>query len=125
MRIDSHITFFTTVDLHLTSTFYEEVLGLPLVHDQGSCRIFEVVKDSYIGFCQKVHMPSTEGVIITLVRDDVDGYCRDLGSNGVVFEKEPAFNPEYNIYHAFLRDPNGYLVEIQRFEDPDWNKGYH
>jgi hypothetical protein len=25
-----------------------------------------------------------------------------------------------NIYHCFLRDPNGYLIEIQRFLDPAW-----
>jgi len=31
-------------------------------------------------------------------------------------------SPTYNIYHAFLRGPSGYLVEIQRFEDPSWPK---
>ncbi|OQY24133.1 MAG: hypothetical protein DRJ03_06405 [Chloroflexi bacterium] len=29
-------------------------------------------------------------------------------------------NPRYNIYHCFLRDPNGYLIEIQRFLDSAW-----
>ncbi len=38
----------------------------------------------------------------------------------VPFEKESAFNPDYKIYHCSLRDPNGYLVEIQRFEDERW-----
>jgi len=37
---------------------------------------------------------------------------------GVVFDSPPALNPKYNIYHCFLRDPNGYLLEIQRFEQP-------
>jgi len=23
-------------------------------------------------------------------------------------------------FYCFLRDPNGYLIEIQRFEDPRW-----
>jgi catechol 2,3-dioxygenase-like lactoylglutathione lyase family enzyme len=50
----------------------------------------------------------------------VDGWCEKLREQGVQLEKEPAYNPEYKIYHCFLRDPNGYLVEIQRFEDPRW-----
>ncbi len=29
-------------------------------------------------------------------------------------------NPEYRIYHCFLRDPDGYQIEIQRFDDPAW-----
>ncbi len=43
-----------------------------------------------------------------------------LQAKGVVFEKELSYNERFNITNAFLRDPNGYLVEIQRFEDPDW-----
>ena len=34
--------------------------------------------------------------------------------------KEPVMNATYNIYHFFMRDPDGYLVEIQRFLDPNW-----
>ena len=25
-----------------------------------------------------------------------------------------------DIYHFFLRDPDGYLIEVQRFLDPAW-----
>jgi hypothetical protein len=37
--------------------------------------------------------------------------------------KPPTYNERYQIYHLFARDPNGYLIEIQRFEDPRWGKG--
>ena len=39
---------------------------------------------------------------------------------GADIETRPEHNLEYRIYHFFLRDPNGYLLEIQRFEDPRW-----
>ncbi|CAK0856243.1 unnamed protein product [Prorocentrum cordatum] len=39
---------------------------------------------------------------------------------GVPLEKEPTLNPRYNIYHLFIRDPDGHLVEIQQFRDPMW-----
>ena len=44
-----------------------------------------------------------------------DEVCANLRRAGVGFVKEPADNPRYRINNAFVRDPNGYLVEIQRF----------
>lgn len=120
MKIDSHVVFLTTNDLLGTADFYENTLGLSLALDQGKCRIYRVARSAYIGFCEKDEQPPTEGVIVTIVTQQVDEYCDVLRERGVVFEKEPVLNPDYSIYHCFLRDPNGYLVEIQRFEDPRW-----
>ena len=39
---DAGITFCYTLDLKRTAEFYEEIMGLPLVLDQGGCRIYEV-----------------------------------------------------------------------------------
>jgi catechol 2,3-dioxygenase-like lactoylglutathione lyase family enzyme len=120
MVIDSHIVFLPTTDLSATADFYENTLELPLALDQGKCRIYRVAREAYIGFCKRSHPPPAKDVIITIVTQHVDAYCALLRDRGVVFEKEPAPNPDYKIYHSFLRDPNGYLVEIQRFEDPRW-----
>ena len=116
------ITFCATTDLEATSRFYGEILGLPLVLDQGRCRIWLAAGHGYIGFCRRDSV-STQGVILTLVSEHVDEWYQRLKEGGVTVEKAPAFNPEYGIYHLFCRDPSGYLVEIQRFEDPAWNKG--
>ena len=119
--IDQQVTFLYTRDLAATAHFYEQVLGLPLVHDQGVCRIYRVSDDAFLGFCLRADASQhPSGVIFTLVTQDVDGWCAYLSAQGVVFETPPAHNPTYNIYHCFLRDPNGYLLEIQRFLDPAW-----
>ena len=120
VSFDSHIVFLATQDLSKTAQFYEQTLGLALALDQGTCRIYKIARDAYLGFCERSEAPSTEGVIVTLVTEAVDEYCDQLRGRGVCLEKEPAYNPEYRIYHCFLKDPNGYLVEIQRFEDPRW-----
>jgi catechol 2,3-dioxygenase-like lactoylglutathione lyase family enzyme len=117
---DAGITFCYTRDLKRTALFYEQVLGLPLVLDQGGCRIYRVSQAAYFGFCERDEVGSGKGIILTLVTDDVDGWYEKLSGSGVEFEKKPALNADYKIYHCFLRDPNGYLVEIQRFEDPRW-----
>ena len=114
------VSFYYTPDLQASARFWEESIGLSLVLDQGTCRIYRVSQDGFIGFCQREGAEASSGVIITLVAQDVDARCKALRERGVLFEKEPAHNPTFNIYHAFLRDPAGYLVEIQRFEDPSW-----
>ena len=120
--IDQQITFLYTRDLAATARFYEDVLGLPLALDQGDCRIYRVTDDAFFGFCRRTAAPEgPNGVILTLVTQEVDRWYRHLSAKGAAFEKPPALNPEYNIYHCFLRDPNGYLIEIQRFLNPAWH----
>lgn len=120
---DAGITFCYTLDLKKTAEFYEGVMGLPLVLDQGGCRIYRASGGAYLGFCEREEVGSGKGLILTFVTEDVDRWYEKLSGQGIVFEKQPAFNPDYNIYHCFLRDPNGYLLEIQRFEDPRWPSG--
>ena len=119
--IDQQVTFLYTRDLEATTIFYQEVMGLTLILDQGSCRIYRISGDSFLGFCQREDAPqSPQGIIFTLVTTVVDAWYEFLSGKGVVFEKPPTRNTTYNIYHCFLRDPNGYLLEIQQFLDPAW-----
>ncbi|MEM7031743.1 MAG: VOC family protein [Chloroflexota bacterium] len=120
--LDQQVTFFYTQDLAATTHFYETIMGLSLVLDQGICRIYAVSPDGFVGFCQRESGPQPDGVIFTLVTHEVDAWYTYLLEQEVSFEKPPQHNPTYNIYHCFLRDPNGYLLEIQQFLDPTWPK---
>ena len=117
---DAQVTFCYGKEFEAATHFYGELLGLGLALDQGACRIYKVRDGAFIGICRREKPPASDGIILTLVTDDVDGWHARLVERGVEFEKPPAFNPKFNIYHCFLRDPNGYLVEIQRFDDPAW-----
>ena len=64
---EQSISFFHAQDLKATTTFYEQ-LGLPLKLDQGPCRIFQVSRDGFIGFCTHQQPAAAEGVIITQVQ---------------------------------------------------------
>jgi hypothetical protein len=57
---------------------------------------------------------------VTFVTNDVDGAYSALRAQDVALEKTPATNATYNIYNCFFRDPDGYLLEIQKFLSPDW-----
>lgn len=119
--IEQQVTFLYTRDLPKTAVFYEQVMGLKLVLDQGGCKIYEVSSTGFLGFCQREEAPQKpQGIVFTFVSAAVDEWYEFLVDRGVTFEKPPAKNDEYNIYHCFLRDPNGYLLEIQEFLDPAW-----
>ena len=120
---DQFVTFVYCEDLDATCEFYEKILGLEMVLDQGPCRIFRVAGDGFLGICTKLDRPSEKaGVILTLVSDDVDGWYDYLKGFDLEFEKTPQLYAKFNIYHLFVRDPAGTLVEIQEFKDPAWPK---
>lgn len=126
-QIEQQITFFSTHDLSISTEFYEQKLGLELWLDQGICRIYTVNGSGYLGLCQASERltPSADkksSVIFTLVTQQVDEWFEYLKERGIEFEKPPALNENYNIYHCFFRDPDGYLIEIQRFETNDKKK---
>ena len=106
-------------DLDRAHAFYHGLLSLDMVLDQGQCRIYHVAAESFLGVC---HNPDTagdtDGLIITLVTDHVDDVFDDLLVADVDIDHPPAYNPRFDIYHAFVRDPDGNRVEIQQFRDP-------
>lgn len=118
------VTFLYARDLEQSAAFYGDTLGLELVLDQGSCRIFRASRDGFLGVCQCTddRASKADGVIVTFVTDDVDGWYERLKARGVAFDTTPGENAKFNIYHCFLSDPDGYKVEIQMFQDPAWPK---
>lgn len=120
LLFDQQVVFLPTSDLVRADRFYQEVLGLPLVLDQGVCRIYRTGPHAFVGVCET---DSAAGAIVTLVSDDVDGWYQRLVAAGVDFEKPPSRNERFGIYHVFLNDLDGNLLEIQHFENPAWPVG--
>ena len=50
--------------------------------------------------------------------NDVDGAYEVLVALGVETEAPPKLNERFGIYHFFARDPDGYRLELQRFNEP-------
>lgn len=122
------ITFLYADPVEESWRFYEEAIGLPLVQDQGTCRIYEAAAGAraFLGVCRARAPRASEnprvvgGVVFTFVTDDVDGWYAKLRGRGVAIPDPPSVSETYRVYHFFFRDPAGYLLEVQRFERPDW-----
>lgn len=128
LSFDQLVTFLYVEDLERSEHFYGDVLALPLVLNQGAARIYRVgAGNAFLGICLSSEVQQSPppdraplGVIVTFVTSDVDSAYSALRAKGVRFEKAPAINTTYNIYNCFFRDPDGYLLEIQKFLSPDW-----
>ena len=128
LSFDQQVTFLYDKDLEKSGRFYGETLGLELVLNQGLARIYRVGSgNAFLGICLSLAVQQAPpadraplGVIVTFVTEDVDSAYGALRAKRVEFDKAPAVNTTDNIYNCFFRDPDGYLLEIQKFMSPDW-----
>jgi predicted lactoylglutathione lyase len=116
------MTFLTVENLQRTKEFYEEVIKLKLVMDQGVCLVYRVCMGSYIGFCDKLSVleetKEASKMIFTLVvetREEVDAIYEQVKEKKGEIVSEPKDNPNYPIYNFFFKDPDGHLLEGQAF----------
>ena len=121
-KLDAFVTFIYTPDTVRAFAFYEDILGLSLIHDEGVARIYRIAGSGYLGVCQEGEGRPCEprGVCLSLITDDVDGWYKRLTAKGLTTKGPPASLPQYGVYSFFLRDPDGHLIEVQRFDNPDW-----
>lgn len=122
--VSSQITFLYFKDLVEPSRFFEEILKLKKVEDQGFARIYQTSAKAFLGIVDEKHghcrAPVREqSVLITLVVDDVRGWYNYLKSMGIHIEVEPAFEAKANVECFFFEGPGGYVFEIQKFLNPE------
>jgi catechol 2,3-dioxygenase-like lactoylglutathione lyase family enzyme len=119
LKFTQQITFLHSNNLDRTRHFYSEILGLNCVRDQRTCLIFKATKTAYLGFCEHIEqIQAGRRIILTLITEDVDLWHKRLQDKNVEMMGAPKANPKYKIYHFFLKDPDGYTIEIQKFDDP-------
>ena len=118
--IEAQATFLYTQDLDATTPFYSETLGLELAYEQASARFYYVGPSSFIGICfaRPGRYVEPKGVVYTFLTPDVDGWYEYLTSRGATPLGPPKLGK--SAYTFFIQDPNGYLLEFQKFVDPAW-----
>ena len=114
------ITFLYVTDLEASHAFYSKALGLSLSVDQGDCRIYRINEGAFLGVCRRPDRMNVGGMILTIVTDDVEGAHARMLAAGATVDGEPEHSDRYRITHAFYRDPDGHVIEVQRFDDPNW-----
>lgn len=119
----SAITWLYYKDLPEMEKFYQEVLGLEKVADQGWTKIYKVSTGGYIGLVDErrgMHTFSeTKAVNVSFIVDDLDGWHQYAKKNKIFELRSGEINtgPESK-YRAFVGyDPEGYYMEFDIFYD--------
>ena len=118
----AQITFLYYRQMEPVARFYEELVGLELVEDQGWAKIYRVHGSAYLGIVageRGFHRPRDENaVLMTLVVSDAAHWFARLRDAGVAMLSELEDREEIGIRCFFLKDPGGYTLEIQQFLEP-------
>lgn len=104
-------------DLPKAMDFYENVMGFDMVVDQGWSKIFKIRDGAYIGLVDEEHgyhrASEDKPVIICLNVFNADAWYKRLVEKGVEIEKQPQESERLKIKVFMLKDPEGYVIEIQ------------
>lgn len=118
----AQITFLYYHQLEPVIPFYEEILGLERVEDQGWAKIYRVHGSAYLGIVageKGLHTPRDENaVLVTLVVDDAACWYAELKKTGIEMTSQLENRSEIGIKCFFVKDPGGYTLEIQQFLRP-------
>eukprot|EP00312_Isochrysidales_sp_CCMP1244_P006521 CAMPEP_0196673322 /NCGR_PEP_ID=MMETSP1090-20130531/2883_1 /TAXON_ID=37098 /ORGANISM="Isochrysis sp, Strain CCMP1244" /LENGTH=382 /DNA_ID=CAMNT_0042011079 /DNA_START=1 /DNA_END=1149 /DNA_ORIENTATION=+ len=129
MVLSGSITFLYSSRLADARRFYSHDLGLPLRRDggvlffalPGGAASLGIVPEGTSAAASPPVSAVTAGrdtAMVCLLTDDVDGtFAKALAGGRCSAEQPPRATERFGIYNALLRDPDGYLVELQRFTD--------
>jgi len=128
MKLSSQITFLYFKELKEPGHFFEDVLKLEKIVDQGFARIYQIAGGAFIGIVDEsqghCNAPKEKNTLITLVTDDVHPWYERLLAAGMAIEAAPAIQPKANVECFFFEGPGGYDFEIQTFLNPDIAKHF-
>ena len=123
LSIASQITFLYYKDLAAAQQFYEGILGLELVEDQGWAKIYRVNGTAFVGLVDEAHgslkAQPENAVMLTFVVEDVLGWYQYLREKGVKIRQEYGRSETIQIEYFFAEDPGGYVLEFERFLKPE------
>jgi catechol 2,3-dioxygenase-like lactoylglutathione lyase family enzyme len=120
--------FFYYKDLDRATKFYTEMLGLQLVGDYGMAKILRVAPSSYLILVDAVEGMHTaeepKTVAIALITDQLDEWYTYLVEQGL--EMRGTYKPTAGKPHdGFVAlDPEGYLLEFERFNPHQENEKF-
>ena len=129
LSIASQITFLYYKDLAAAQQFYEGILGLKKVEDQGWAKIFQVNGTAFVGLVDEAHgslkTQPENAVMITFVVDDVPGWYHYLCEKGAKIVREYGRSQTIQIEYFFAEDPGGYVLEFERFLKPELTAAFN
>ena len=116
------ITFLYYRDLPAAMRFYEDILGLPLIIDQGWCKIYQLCSGAHVGLVDETRgmnkWQPIKTVQLCIRVPDVDAWYAYATEENLDDLSELFVNDEIGIRAFVFNDPEGYQIEIQTATRP-------
>jgi len=114
-------------ELEPIERFYEELLAVDLLVDQGWAKVYEASRSGFIGLVDGANglhsATETKGVTISLFTSDVDAWFERVKGLGTVELRTPEITDESERVRVFVGyDPDGYFLEWDTFLDLEGNE---
>lgn len=122
------ITWLYYQDLVKMERFYEEVLGLRQLVDQGWAKVYHASRTGFVGLVDDrrgMHQwTEKKAVNVSFLIDDIDGWFKQVQSRSLFPLRETAVSDDtQGRYRAFVGyDPEGYYMEFDLFRDHPINR---
>ena len=118
--------FYYYQDVERVWAFYTETMGFPTVADYGFAKILRVGPTSFLTLVDEkegMHSSSEpKSVTLAIVTDQVEGWWEYLSGAGVEM-RSPLGSEEGRPHDGFVAiDPEGYLLEFERFNPHPQNE---
>lgn len=113
-------------DLDRAWGFYTRVLGLETVADHGSVKVLRVAAASYLTLVDASVAPhppdAPKTATLALVTEEVEGWWTYLAARGVPMRHQLSEVDPARAHNGFVAvDPEGYLLEFERFNPHEEN----
>ncbi len=113
-------------DIPAAQTFYEEVMGLHMVVDQGFAKVYQSSPTGFIGLVDESqglhHASETKAVNVSFFTRDLDGWFQQMRQKDVPL-RTPEILLESDAVRVFIaHDPEGYFLEFDDFLDREENQ---
>jgi hypothetical protein len=122
------VTWLYYKDMPPMQGFYEEVLGLKPVVDQGWAKVYEGSRTGYMGLVDErrgMHRATdTKAVNVSFIVDDLDGWFAYVKTRNAFALRDSAVTADADgRYRAFVGyDPEGYFMEFDLFRAHPTNR---
>lgn len=119
IKYSSSITFLYYKNFEKAKLFFEEILGLELVMDQGFAKVYRSSETSFVGCVKKTEgsIDSTNrgGTLISLCTDNVEEEYNRVKQYRLPYISELEVIERIPLKSFFFKDFEGYDFEIQEF----------
>jgi catechol 2,3-dioxygenase-like lactoylglutathione lyase family enzyme len=117
------ITWLYYKDMVAMENFYQEVMGLTRVADQGWAKIYRGSESGYVGLVDErrgMHsFTEKKAVNVSFIMDNLDGWFKYVkGNNSFTLREDSVSTGPESKYRAFVGyDPEGYYFEFDTFHE--------